>query len=471
MPVSFLLAGQIRARSVGRIHAKDKLGRASGFGTGFLISPNLIITNNHVLREPAEARFSEIEFDFELDLDGRVRDSIRFSLDPSKFFQTDRALDFTVVAISPNVDLNREPKEWGWNRLPEGDGLIVKGEYVSIIQHPNGEAKQLALRENRVIDLLDDFAHYHTDTAPGSSGSPVFNDQWELVALHHSGVPVKKNGRIQSVDGTDWEEWMGGHRIKWIANEGVFIERVVQHVKGLSDLSAAQKTLRDELFNSEPPTSFQIVHSYHSQHSGGGRENNPPHSRLLTGSGEPITHSGGATVTIPLNISVSLGATSSPPFSMTSSVVPPAPGLSDGGTDLDQALADHRDSEQLPYYDEDADRADRESYYSSIDPDELSSSEMFAQLSELLKTTHSTKPRYKPSRHVYPWVDLHPDRKIRSIYSGKDFEAEELIREDFRIERERALILQEMMLADSDMSEKQMQEQFDHTRITESFQL
>jgi V8-like Glu-specific endopeptidase len=28
---------------------------------------------------------------------------------------------------------------------------------------------------------------YLTDTMPGSSGSPVFNDKWELIVLHHSG--------------------------------------------------------------------------------------------------------------------------------------------------------------------------------------------------------------------------------------------------------------------------------------------
>ena len=91
-----------------------------------------------------------------------------------------------------------KPSAWGWNTLPESsDGLFVKGEYVSIIQHPNGEMKQIALRENQILDFFDAFLHYRTDTAPGSSGSPVFNDQWEIVALHHSGVPEKDQYYIQ----------------------------------------------------------------------------------------------------------------------------------------------------------------------------------------------------------------------------------------------------------------------------------
>jgi hypothetical protein len=63
--------------------------------------------------------------------------------------------------------------------------------HVSIIQHPSGERKQLALRENQLIDVLEDFLHYRTDTAPGSSGSPVFNDHGNrgmLIQVCHSEI-------------------------------------------------------------------------------------------------------------------------------------------------------------------------------------------------------------------------------------------------------------------------------------------
>jgi S1-C subfamily serine protease len=245
MPISYLLLGQHRARSVGRIHIRNKNGQSVGFGTGFLVSPRLLLTNNHVLEDAQTASFSEIEFDFEVDLAGNVRQTVRFPLKPADFFLTDRSLDFSLVAVAPSTGSDREPRDWGWHRLPEEDGLIVKGEYVSIIQHPNGEAKQIALRENQVIDLLDDFAHYHTDTAPGSSGSPVFNDQWEVVALHHSGVPERDgNGNILAVDGRKWEPWMGDHRIKWIANEGVSGSRIVAFVKK-ANLASEQKHTYD----------------------------------------------------------------------------------------------------------------------------------------------------------------------------------------------------------------------------------
>ena len=120
---------------------------------------------------------------------------------------------------------------------------------MSIIQHPSGERKQLAVRENQIVDVLDNFLHYKTDTSPGSSGSPVFNDQWEIVALHHSGIPRKDaSGRILTRDGKVWTAAMGETAVDWIANEGVRVSRILKHLQGLS-LAGAQATLRKQLLD------------------------------------------------------------------------------------------------------------------------------------------------------------------------------------------------------------------------------
>jgi endonuclease G len=68
---------------------------------------------------------------------------------------------------------------------------VSPGEYLTIIQHPSGGDKQIALRENQLLKIDTHTLWYRTDTSPGSSGSPVFNDVWQVVALHHSGVPKK----------------------------------------------------------------------------------------------------------------------------------------------------------------------------------------------------------------------------------------------------------------------------------------
>ena len=70
-----------------------------------------------------------------------------------------------------------------------------------------------------------------------------------------------------------------------------------------------------------------------------------------------------------------------------------------------------------------------------LEADDLEPRELYARLSRLVTETHLRQPAYKPSRLVYPWVDLHPDRELRGIYSGKTFDPEEFIREDFAMEQ------------------------------------
>ena len=67
-------------------------------------------------------------------------------------------------------------------------GKASEGEWLTIVQHPNGERKQVCVRENQLLKREGDVLWYSTDTMPGSSGSRVFNNDWFVVALHHRGV-------------------------------------------------------------------------------------------------------------------------------------------------------------------------------------------------------------------------------------------------------------------------------------------
>ncbi len=71
--------------------------------------------------------------------------------------------------------------------------MPAKGDHVTIIQHPEGGPKQIALNENRVTNIYNYHVQYTTDTMPGSSGSPVFNDKWQVVAIHHKGGNLVTN--------------------------------------------------------------------------------------------------------------------------------------------------------------------------------------------------------------------------------------------------------------------------------------
>jgi endonuclease G len=215
MPVAYLQRGAVAARAVARID----LGGGS-YGTGFLITPEVLITNNHVLPDAGTAARAHAHFHYEVDLSDAPVGPIVVELRPEKLFFTSsqNKLDFSVVAVDGSVPLAL----YGCLPLIGGTGKVSEGEWLTIIQHPNGGRKQVCVRENKLIKRTDDMLWYTTDTEPGSSGSPVFNNDWFVVALHHAGVPETKDGVTQTApDGSP----------KWIANEGVRVSRIVQTLR------------------------------------------------------------------------------------------------------------------------------------------------------------------------------------------------------------------------------------------------
>jgi len=296
MSITFLDLAISVAQTVGRVQIRNTAGQLVGYGTGFMIGPRVMITNNHVLGSAADAVSSQVEFNYQDTINGLAPSSVLFGLDPDSLFLTDKGLDYTLVAVRENPG-SAELSSFGYNRLVEQEGKVLIGESLNIVQHPNGEPKQLALRENTLIDVLPQFLHYHTDTAPGSSGSPVFNDQWEVVALHHSGVPrTDAEGRYLTKDGTVWTPAMGEHKIDWIANEGARISQIVAGLKSASGLSATARSLRDSILSPQSP-----IETLAKSRDGQARGSRTYDSSPVIGS------DGTATWTLPVQISVRMG--------------------------------------------------------------------------------------------------------------------------------------------------------------------
>ncbi len=299
----FLERGVIASRAVGRIRIRSTSGALRGWGTGSLISRRLLLTNNHVLGDTTSAAASLVEFNVQDGTDGQALTPEVFRIFPAEFFITDKKLDFTLVAVAETSENGSPLTDFGYNPGTVGDDPILVSESVNIIQHPSGRPKQIALRENEVTGVLTDFLHYQTDTEPGSSGSPVFNDQWQLVALHHSGVPLRDaNGNILARDGSIWRNEMGDHQIKWIANEGVRLSRILEFVRTHALSSDAAKNLRNDLFSQPHNEGNFLMQSQTSKQN-----------KVATIIQNPIQANAGAvTLTIPLNITFSLGELGSP---------------------------------------------------------------------------------------------------------------------------------------------------------------
>ena len=311
--IAFLELGTAVSRSVGRIIVRDRF-QIRSFGTGFMISPRLALTNNHVLADAQSARFSRLEFNFQNGLSGLPLAASQFDLEPDTFFRTDAGLDVTVIAVAAasrpdGAGASVPLAGFGFNRTTREQGKILLGESINIIQHPEGQEKQLALQQNELIDRFDQFLHYHTDTSPGSSGSPLFNNQWEVLGLHHSGVPARNAaGEILTVDGTVWDKTQDELRIQWVANEGIRISSILAwlgtHADGMTN---EERALLEEALNppplpAEPPHPAELLDPV--------VERQGPLEVQLPQPPEPslVAADGAVSLTIPLHITVRLGA-------------------------------------------------------------------------------------------------------------------------------------------------------------------
>jgi len=250
LPINYLLAGYLQSRSVGLIRYFDRREGKGAVATGFLVSENLVMTNHHVFPVQTLAEFENlvanptIEFNFEYDLDGNRPDPILFALEPQQFLHTSKDLDMALIAVqSSDKSGVHTLRSQGYLVLNGSLGKIGLGDFASIIQHPAGNEKQIAIRKNEVVSIdLPDAITYVSDTAQGSSGAPVFNDQWQVIALHSAGV-ARKNGRGEYLDKDDQViEPINGRideeRIVWESNRGIRVSTMMNYLAHATAIAA-----------------------------------------------------------------------------------------------------------------------------------------------------------------------------------------------------------------------------------------
>jgi hypothetical protein len=185
--------------------------RGDAWGTGFIVrgadfgftDELLLITNEHVLSATcADAlRPGKAYTTFEALPD---RPSARCV----EIVWSSRALDATLARFDPPltgvtpIDIDAALD------LADPDDECAR---VYLIGHPHGGGLAFSLHDNLMSGWDEERLHYRAPTERGSSGSPVFDDQWRLVALHHGG------GRLRRPDGSgEFHD----------ANEGFRIDRI-----------------------------------------------------------------------------------------------------------------------------------------------------------------------------------------------------------------------------------------------------
>jgi len=231
--VAFLERGMRVARAVARVTLLDGKWQ----GSGVMISDRLFLTNNHVIRTAEVASRMAVEFAYERDTADQPVQPTRYALAPSDLFVADGLddLDYTLVAIGSKLGGPGELQDFGWCPLSTGADDHALGEVANIVQHPDGRHKEVVIRENRLVSRPSRVLHYVADTDIGSSGSPVFNNEWKIIALHHYGEPS-----LQIED-------ENGQRVPREVNEGIRVSAIVGELRErLDKLPAAQRALLRE---------------------------------------------------------------------------------------------------------------------------------------------------------------------------------------------------------------------------------
>lgn len=182
-PVMDFELGTKRARCVARIIRAGKVE-----GTGFLLAGNWLMTNNHVLPDAGSAGDPQTtaQFNYQLNEAGDFPDPAQFHLDPAAGFHTSPfkdGEDWTVVRLRANSkgDAN---SQFGF--VPLGEVEAGKDDAVHIIQHPEGAPKVFSSGRVTHAQAGPNRVAYDVETLGGSSGAPVFNSGWRVVALHHA---------------------------------------------------------------------------------------------------------------------------------------------------------------------------------------------------------------------------------------------------------------------------------------------
>jgi hypothetical protein len=126
------------------------------------------------------------------------------------FTSSPKDLDITIVSLETSI-LGMSPIPIA-SLLPALDGK----RRVYVIGHSVNGSLSMSLHDNLLLDYEGSRIHYRASMWLGSSGSPVFNQEWELIGIHHAGSD--KTPRLNSKPGT------------YRANEAIWIGAIQEEI-------------------------------------------------------------------------------------------------------------------------------------------------------------------------------------------------------------------------------------------------
>lgn len=167
-----------------------RLDTGDGYCTGFLISADMLMTNYHCVGYQSTCDSTRVQFNYELD--SNLQPTPVAEVSCTTLVKANSTYDYAVLKLSSPIG-----NTYGWYELAP---RVPTGEQGTLIQHPNGRRKKVALPPNcALLEIADGYApnsdfRHQCDTDSGTSGAPILDSQFYVVGLHHWGGASKSGG-------------------------------------------------------------------------------------------------------------------------------------------------------------------------------------------------------------------------------------------------------------------------------------
>ncbi|MBL8216200.1 MAG: SUMF1/EgtB/PvdO family nonheme iron enzyme [Bryobacterales bacterium] len=168
-----------------RIEPQPRAQGIGGYGSGFLVAPDVVLTCEHVVAgfwgDAERAARVRVRFDCVYGADGKATDGVECRLAKDFRIQRDAGLDFALVRLESGSTSGRGVAELSSHAFVEQEPLLI-------LQHPAGEPMKLAFGSvTGKKDWSEDRIAYRVNTNGGSSGSPCLTQGLQVGALHPAG--------------------------------------------------------------------------------------------------------------------------------------------------------------------------------------------------------------------------------------------------------------------------------------------
>lgn len=167
-------------RAVGRIESPQ----GTAWGTGVLVDRQLLLTCKHVVERILDCGLDHawVRFGYKTGKYG-IESGDVFELDLKTIVSNNAQLDYALMRIFGEPEYAAAPLSNAW---------LNRTQRVRIVHHPKGEPAQVS-DVGQIVDVNKEYIQHNIKTAYGSSGGPIFDLNWHVVAIHRGSLRLSRS--------------------------------------------------------------------------------------------------------------------------------------------------------------------------------------------------------------------------------------------------------------------------------------